>query len=76
MLRHSFLNDLVEKNKDLRYRIFKNDIEERGTTLTKFPKSFLYLGGKAVVDVGKIRHGFQVRAAQSKHYTACRLRQH
>jgi hypothetical protein len=36
MLRHSFLNDLVEKNKDLRYRIFKNDIEERGTTLTKF----------------------------------------
>jgi hypothetical protein len=35
-----------------------------------------YFGGKAVVDVGKIRHGFQVRAAQSKHHTACRLRQH
>jgi hypothetical protein len=35
-----------------------------------------YLGGKAVVYVGKIRHGLQVRAAQSKHHTACRLRQH
>jgi hypothetical protein len=34
-----------------------------------------YFGGKAVVDVGKICHRFQVRAAQSKHHTACRLRQ-
>ncbi len=35
-----------------------------------------YFGWKAVVDVGKIRHGLQVRAAQSKHHTACSLRQH